>query len=98
MTKARPFRFGVVVESAPSREAWIELVRRAEDLGYATFLLADHYVNEFPPIAALMAASDAARTIRIGSFVFDNDFRHPAERGSEEERRVNRDQPRKLKA
>ena len=78
MTKAQPFRFGVVAESAPSREAWIELVHRAENLGYATFLLADHYVNEFPPIAALMAAADAARTIRIGSFVFDNDFRHPA--------------------
>src|SRR5438270_11528397 len=78
MTKARPFRFGVVAESAPSREAWITLVRRAEDLGYATFLLADHYVNEFPPIAALMAAADATRTLRVGSIVFDNDFRHPA--------------------
>src|SRR5437588_7455621 len=77
MAKARPFRFGVVAESAPSREAWIELVRRSEDLGYATFLLADHYVNEFPPIAALMAAADAASTIRIGSIVFNNDFRHP---------------------
>jgi probable F420-dependent oxidoreductase len=78
MTKARPFRFGVVAESAPSKEAWIELVRKAEDMGYATFLLADHYVNEFPPLAALMAAADATRAIRIGSFVFDNDFRHPA--------------------
>src|SRR5947207_14304512 len=77
MAKARPFRFGVVAESAPSREAWIELVRRSENLGYATFLLADHYVNEFPPIAALMAAADAASTIHIGSLVFDNDFRHP---------------------
>ena len=54
MTNVRPFRFGVAVESAPSREAWIELVRRVEDMGYATFLLADHYVNEFPPLAALM--------------------------------------------
>src|SRR3981081_4129877 len=78
MTKARPFRFGVVAESAPSREAWIELVRKSEDLGYATFLLADHFVNEFPPIAALMAAADATKTLRVGSFVFDNDFRHPA--------------------
>jgi probable F420-dependent oxidoreductase len=78
MTNARPFRFGVVAESAPSKEAWVDLVRRAQDLGYATFLLADHYVNEFPPLAALMAAADATRTIRVGSFVFDNDFRHPA--------------------
>src|SRR5215467_14508965 len=78
MAKARPFRFGTAAWGATSREAWIEEVRKAEDLGYATFLLADHYVNEFPPIAALMAAADAAKTMRVGSFVFDNDFRHPA--------------------
>lgn len=78
MSTGRPFRFGVITESAPSREQWIALVRRAEDLGYATFLLADHYVTEFPPIAALMAAADATKTLRVGSFVFDNDFRHPA--------------------
>ena len=75
---ARPFRFGVITESAPSREQWIALVRQAEDLGYATFLLADHFVNEFPPLVALMAAADATKTLRVGSFVFDNDFRHPA--------------------
>jgi probable F420-dependent oxidoreductase len=78
MSKVRPFRFGVVAESAPSREQWITLVRKAEGLGYATFLLADHFVNEFPPIAALMAAADATSVLRVGSFVFDNDFRHPA--------------------
>ena len=78
MPNARPFRFGVAAESAPSREAWIALARKAEDLGYATFLLADHYVNEFMPIAALMSAADATSTLRVGSFVFDNDFRHPA--------------------
>ena len=78
MLKQRPFRFGVVAESRPSREQWISLVRRVEELGYATFLLADHFVNEFPPIAALMAAADATSTLRVGTFVFDNDFRHPA--------------------
>ncbi len=78
MTKARPFRFGVAAESAPSREQWITLVHRAEELGYDTFLLADHYVNEFPPIAALMATADASSKLRVGSYVFDNDFRHPA--------------------
>lgn len=83
MSNARPFRFGVVAESAPSREAWITLVRKAEDLGYATFLLADHYVNEFAPIAALMAAADATSALRVGSFVFDNDFRHPAQLAKE---------------
>lgn len=77
MDQQRPFRFGVASESAPSQEQWTALVRKVEDLGYATFLLADHYVNEFPPIAALMAAADATSTLRVGTFVFDNDFRHP---------------------
>lgn len=78
MSETRPFRFGVITESAPSREQWVTLVRRVEELGYATFLLADHFVNELLPIAALMAAADATKTLRVGSFVFDNDFRHPA--------------------
>jgi len=78
MANTRPFRFGMAASSASTREAWAALARRAEELGYATFLLADHFVNEFPPIAALMAAADATNKIRIGSFVFDNDFRHPA--------------------
>ncbi|HVB62604.1 MAG TPA: TIGR03621 family F420-dependent LLM class oxidoreductase [Ktedonobacteraceae bacterium] len=78
MLETRPFRFGVITENAPSREQWVTLVRRVEELGYATFLLADHFVNELLPIAALMAAADATKTLRVGSFVFDNDFRHPA--------------------
>jgi probable F420-dependent oxidoreductase len=77
MSKAHPLRFGVAAESAPSAELWANLVQKAEDLGYATFLLADHFVNEFPPIVALMAAADATKRLRVGSFVFDNDFRHP---------------------
>src|SRR5260370_455525 len=75
MDQRRPFRFGVAAESAPSREQWAALVRKVEDLGYATFVLADHFVNEFLPIAALMAAADATSTLRVGTFVFDNDFR-----------------------
>lgn len=78
MSQTRPFRFGLVAESRPSREQWATLARQAEDQGYATFLMADHYVNEFPPIAALMAVADATSMLRVGSFVFDNDFRHPA--------------------
>jgi hypothetical protein len=31
MSKGRPFRFGVITESTPSREQWITLVRKASD-------------------------------------------------------------------
>jgi probable F420-dependent oxidoreductase len=82
MSNARPFRFGILVATdpgdIPTREAWTTLARKAEDLGYATFLVADHYVNEYLPIAALMYVADATRTLRVGSCVFDNNYRHPA--------------------
>lgn len=78
MAEKRPFRFGVVADSTPTREQWLALVRKAEKLGYASFLLTDHFVNDFPPLVALMAAADASKTMHVGTFVFDNDFRHPA--------------------
>ena len=82
MSHTRPFRFGIQVATdpgdIPTREGWITLARKAEDLGYSTFLVADHYVNEYLPIAALMFVADATRTLRIGSGVFDNNYRHPA--------------------
>ena len=59
------------------------MVRRAEALGYAVFLVEDHYDSEMSPIAALMAAADAAETIRVGSFVFNNDLRHPLQLAKE---------------
>lgn len=79
MVQVHPFRFGAAADAAPTRAAWVAQVRRAEELGYATFLVADHYTLDFPPIAALMTAADATTAIRVGSLVFDNDFRHPAQ-------------------
>src|SRR5215471_11235784 len=81
MRNARPFRFGIKVATdpgdIPTREAWITLARKAENLGYATFSIADHVINEHLPIVALMFVADATRTLRIGSCVFDNNYRHP---------------------
>jgi probable F420-dependent oxidoreductase len=81
VSKVRPFRFGIKVATdpgdIPAREDWIALARKAEDLGYATLSLADHYINEMLPIAALMHVADATSTLRIGSCVFDVNYRHP---------------------
>lgn len=74
----RPFQFGVMCFDAPTGAAWRELARKAEGLGYATFVMADHFLNPFTPVPAMVAAADATTTIRIGCQVFDNDFRHPA--------------------
>ena len=48
-----------------------------EGLGYATVYLPDHFGDQLGPVAALMSAADATTTLRVGSLVFDNDYRHP---------------------
>ncbi len=78
MAHNRRFRFGVCLASAASRKDWVEPARKAEDLGYSIFLLPDHYVNDFATVPALSVAAEATTTLRVGSYVFDNDFRHPA--------------------
>jgi probable F420-dependent oxidoreductase len=73
----RPFRFSVQASSASADTDWRELARKLEDLGYATLTAADHFDRQFAPVPALMAAADATTTLRIGSLVFCNDYRHP---------------------
>lgn len=82
MGKGRSFRFGVLNERMGRPEEWARNARRAEELGYATFLLRDHFLEEpfghqFAPLPALMAAACATTTLRVGTLVLDNDYRHP---------------------
>lgn len=77
MAAHKPFRFGVVGVSAPSRKAWIAQARRAEALGFSTFLVWDHFGDQLAPLPALLAAADATTTLRIGTCVLANDYRHP---------------------
>ncbi|HET6744222.1 MAG TPA: TIGR03621 family F420-dependent LLM class oxidoreductase [Candidatus Limnocylindria bacterium] len=72
-----PFRFAVHEAYAPSGEAWLAFARRAEDLGYDTLLVPDHLGNQLSPISALAAAAAVTTRLRIGPYVFANDFRHP---------------------
>ena len=73
-----PFRFGVQSRSAgPTRETWIETVRRVEALGYDTLMWPDHFVRGFEPVAAMAAAVMVTERLKVCGFVFDNDFRHP---------------------
>jgi len=77
-----PFRFGIICEEMTTRQAWLDQARRAEELGYATLLIRDHFVpdtfgGQFAPFSALMAAAAATTTLRVGTLVIDNDFRHP---------------------
>ena len=74
----RPFRFGVVAAYAPSHTAWITTARRAEELGYATLLIPDRAtIGSLAPLTALAVAAEATTVLRIGSYVFCNEYRHP---------------------
>jgi probable F420-dependent oxidoreductase len=74
----RPFRFGVSVDQAPSRAEWDDKARRIEDLGFSTLLLSDHPVGPgLAPFPAIVAAAEATASLRFGTFVIANDFRHP---------------------
>lgn len=46
-------------------------------MGYSTLYLPDHFGDQLSPIAGLMSAADATTRLRVGSLVFDNDYRHP---------------------
>lgn len=82
MTNTKPFRFGVIDEQPGSAPEWFAAAQRTEALGYATLLLRDHFITEpfgdqFAPFPALMAAALATTTLRVGTLVCDNDYRHP---------------------
>ncbi len=73
----RRFRFGVSQASAASSDEWLATARRTEALGYSTLLVWDRVMRQFGPVAALTAAALATTRLRVGSYVFANDFHHP---------------------
>lgn len=87
----RPFRFGVQGYNATSPQEWRDKAKKAEDLGYSAFHLADHYIGNGPQLAktnhpmqgiaaipAMTVAAEATSTIKIGCRVFCVDYHVPA--------------------
>lgn len=73
----KAFRFGVVTGGQASRSAWVTLARRVEELGYASLLVPDVLGTPLATMTALAVAATATTTLRVGSYVFVNDYRHP---------------------
>jgi probable F420-dependent oxidoreductase len=73
----RPFRFAVHGAQARSGAAWKAIARRAEGLGYEALLMPDHLGDQLSPITALSVAAAVTTRLRIGAYVFANDYRHP---------------------
>ncbi len=71
------FRFALQLSNAASPAAWRDLARKAEDLGYSTLYVPDHLDDQWAPMVAVTVAAEATTTLRVGTLVLDNDFRHP---------------------
>lgn len=78
--RRRPFRFGMFAfpDADATAAQWMDQARRAEGEGCSTLLVGDHYVLPTACTARLAMAGAVTTTLRLGSCVYCNDFRHPA--------------------
>jgi len=77
MAHPRRFRFGVQLHGPFAGLTWAQTAQRVEELGYSTLFLPDHFSDQWGPIAAMAAAAACTTTLKVGTLVFDNDYRHP---------------------
>ena len=77
MATKRPFKFGAKATKAASGKEWADIARQAEDLGYVSLQIDDHFGNQLAPVPALMAAAAVTSTLKVGTLVAGNDFRNP---------------------
>jgi probable F420-dependent oxidoreductase len=73
-----PFRFLIDTSDQLDGPALAVFARRAESLGYSALMMPDHLVGQYAPIPLLTAAAMATEKLRVGTFVFNNNLRHPA--------------------
>ena len=77
MTK-RPFRFLAEAVEIVDGKSLAEKARRAEAMGYSSLVITDHLLEQLAPIPAMAVIAAATERLRVGTFVFNNDLRHPA--------------------
>ena len=75
---SRPFRFGFSLDGLDGPAEMARRVRQAEDIGYSVVVMTDHFDDRHGPMVALTAAALATETLRVGTLVLANDYRHPA--------------------
>lgn len=72
-----PFRFTLQVSKCRTVAEVCEVAKTAEDLGYDALTVADHFADQVGPLTALAAAASVTSTLRLGTLVLANDYRHP---------------------
>lgn len=74
----RPFRFLAEAREVVSGRELAATARRAESVGYSVLVITDHLIHQLAPIPAMAVIAAATERLRIGTFVLNNDLRHPA--------------------
>ena len=74
----RPFRFLAEAVEVVEGRRLADTARRAESMGYAGLVFTDHLLDQLAPIPAMATAAAATTRLRVGTFVLNNDLRHPA--------------------
>lgn len=78
MIPMRPFRFLTDTGEHHDGPALAAFARRAESIGYSALVIPDHLTAQYSPIPFLTSVAAATETLRVGTFVFNNNLRHPA--------------------
>jgi probable F420-dependent oxidoreductase len=74
----RPFRFLAAFQAVVDGATLAETARRAESIGFSALVIPDHLIEQLSPVPAMAIIAAATKTLRIGTFVVNNDLRHPA--------------------
>ena len=78
MARGGKFRFGIMCSHAASAADFREKARQAEALGYSTLFVPDHFIDHpLAPMPAMASAAAVTDTLRVGSLVLGNDYKHP---------------------
>ncbi|QNP66622.1 TIGR03621 family F420-dependent LLM class oxidoreductase [Streptomyces genisteinicus] len=77
MPQPQGFQFALVSDGDTTGKEWRELARRAEDLGYDALLVSDHVDQRMAPLPAAAAAAEVTSDLVVGTYVLNNDLRHP---------------------
>jgi probable F420-dependent oxidoreductase len=74
----RPFRFLAEVAGIADGKSLAADARRAEAMGIDVLVLPDHLIEQLAPVPYMATVAAATERLRIGTFVLNNDLRHPA--------------------
>ena len=77
MPTPKPFQFLADAREIVSGPELARRAREAESIGYHELVIPDHLIPQLGPIAGCAWIAAATTTLRVGSFVHNNDLRHP---------------------